>query len=315
MSFTIQRLDSPSSETVKAILDAMSERDEVYSHTDHQSEHALAHLPEQTRVFTAADSRGPIGLLVFCQGVFDPWGAPTDMLGTNPILPNGEIAEEVHSALLAEAKSWATETSTGGLEIFLPMGPANMQRDEALDGFYETLGFDRFYYTMTRDISSLSDVEHSDIPMKIVPASSISVDELYINFADSLAHGEIEFMSSMPDDDQREYFESLVEETISHKGSLALLGDVGVVGFTLVTTMPDAGAHLAWIGMLPNHRGKGLGQSLLYRTMTACQTTGARLLSLYTDSTVDAQSLYLNLAFEPAGALAYRWKSKKTSAI
>lgn len=308
MSLAIQRLDSPSIETIKALLDGLSERDETYSDSDNWSEQTLTHLPQPIQAFTAADSQGPAALLILCPGVFEAWGAPTDLLGANPILPDNAAADEIHSALLMEAKAWATRESITGLEVFLPMGPANMQRSKPLDSFYRTLGFDRFYYTMTRDISSLNGLDDGDMLMKIVPVSTISVDELYANFAASLAHGEIEFMSSMSDENRREYFESLAEETARHNGSLALLGDAGVIGFTLVTAMPGAGAHLAWIGVLPEHRSTGIGQHLLRKTLARCHAEGLAFMSLYTDTTVDAQSLYRNLGFTPAGALAYRWR-------
>lgn len=307
MPICVKRLDSPSSETLKPFLDGMQDRETVNAASDPWSTEALAELPKQLQAFAAYDSDDVVGLLLLCPGVFEPWGVPVDLLGANPILPIDQGAK-IHAALLVEAKTWALEENLSGLEIALPMGSANMQRDEHTDAFHEKLDFDRFYYTMTRELGSLDSCSEADFAIKTVPTATIPTDELTKNFAACVAHGEIEFMSKLSEDDRREYFDSLAEDTLNHQGSLALTEDDRLLGFTLAATTSETIAHLAWIGVLPDHRSKGLGRQLLCRVMETCRNDRINTMSLYTDTDVGAQTLYHGLGFVPAGALIYRWR-------
>ncbi|MFC2078953.1 GNAT family N-acetyltransferase [Candidatus Bipolaricaulota bacterium] len=307
MTIRIKRLSSPSIETLKPLLDEFRDREPAYAGSARWSDEALAELPEQIQAFAAYDSGGVVGVLLLGPGVFELWGARTDLLGANPLLP--ACAEgEIHTALLIEAKTWASSENLSGLEILLPMGPTNMHRDDRQDTFYEGLGFERFYYTMTRELDLLDCRFDIDSQTKFAPTESIPVDELFKNFAGCLAHGEIEFMTRMSRDDRREYFTSLAEETTNHQGSLALMRDDQLLGFALVAAESKTIAHLAWIGVLPEHRSKGLGRKLLCSVMDACRKQHIGSMSLYTDTDVGAQTLYHGLSFSPAGALTYRWR-------
>jgi len=307
MPICVKRFDSPSRETLKRFLDGMRDRETEYESSGQWSEEALEELPQQLQAFAAYDSDDAVGLLLLCPGVFEPWGVPADLLGANPILPINQGAE-IHAALLVEVKLWASEENLGGLEIALPMGSANMQRDEHTDAFHEKLDFDRFYYTMTRELDSLDSCSEADLAIKTVPTATIPTDELYENFAACVAHGEIEFMSKLSEHDRRKYFDSLAEDTLNHPGSLALTEGDRLIGFTLAATASETIAHLAWVGVLPDHRSKGLGRQLLCRVMEICRESRIVTMSLYTDTDVGAQTLYHDLGFVPAGALIYRWR-------
>jgi ribosomal protein S18 acetylase RimI-like enzyme len=308
MPIPVKRLASPSIENLATLLGELKTRKQEYAHGGEWTEEELAQLPEQIQAFGAYDSEGTLGLLLFCPGFLEPWGAPTDLLGANPILPPGQDAADIHTALLLEARAWAAEEDLTGLEILLPMGPANMHLDETQDAFYAGLGFERSYYTMTRELDALDPCSETGHTIEVVPAAAMAMSALYENYAACVAHGEIELVSRQSEGERREYFDSLTEETLGHPGSLALLEGDRLLGFTLAAGVSEAAAHLAWIGILPDHRGEGLGRHLLCNVMATCRERQIDTMSLYTDASVGAQTPYQALGFIPAGALTYRWR-------
>lgn len=308
MPICVKRLDSPTIGNLGTFLEGLRTRERVYENCREWTDGALESLPQQIQAFGAYDSEGALGLLLLCPGFLEPWGAPTDLLGANPIVPFDQDAARIHAVLLSEASVWATEEGLSGLEILLPMGSANMRLDRVQDSFYEGLGFERFYYTMTRELDSVESCQEVSHEFEVVPAAAITADELLGNYAACVAHDEIELVARQSEDERREYFDSLAEETLGHPGSLALIEDDRLLGFTLVAEVSDVAAHLAWIGILPDHRGRGLGGQLLCSAMETCREGQIDIISLYTDTSAGAQTLYHRLGFAPGGALTYRWR-------
>ena len=308
MPIRVSRLDLPSVEDVKGVLNDLKKRDRRYSCSEKWTDDALAGLPVNIRAIGAYDDDGAVALLLLVPGFLEPWGVLTDLLGANPIVPFDADAARIHAALLGEASRWIAEEDLSGLEILLPMGPANMQPDRRQDAFYEGLGFERFYYTMTRELDSMDDCPELAAELEVVPAPAIPVDELYDNYADCLAHGEIELVAKQSPAGRREYFDALAEDTLGHPGSLALCDGDRLLGFALAAAMSETAAHLAWIGILPDQRGQGLGRLLLCNVMETCKEQQIGRMSLYTDTSAGAQTLYHKLGFSPAGALTYRWR-------
>ena len=308
MPLQVKHLDSPTIGNLRTFLEGLRTGERVYEGHREWTDEALESLPQQIQAFGAYDSEGALGLLLLCPGFLEPWGAPTDLLGANPILALDQDAEEIYTALLLEARAWATKHDLSGLEILLPMGPANMLLDESRDAFYADLGFERFYYTMTRGLDSLDTCSEVGQQFEVVPAAAFSEDELYGNYAACVARGEIELVSRQSEDERLEYFHALAEDTLGHPGSLALLEDDRLLGFALAAVVMETAAHLAWIGILPDRRGQGLGRQLLCSVMEACREHQIAAMSLYTGTSVSAQTLYHRLGFAPAGTLTYRWR-------
>jgi ribosomal protein S18 acetylase RimI-like enzyme len=308
MPITVRRLDMPSLEELRSLLHALEARDDAITDCDRWTDETLAELPVAVRAVLASDETGPVALLFLVPGMLEPWGAPSDLLGGNPILPLDANAARTHAALLSEASAWIDEAGESGLEILLPMGPANMTRDDRQDAFFEGLGFRRFYYTMTRELGALPECPERASDVEIVPAAAFSPGELYANYAACTAAGEIELVSKQDPPEHREFFDSLADDTLGHCGSLALARGDRLVGFALVAPLSSKAAHLAWIGVLPDDRGQGFGRYLLCRVMQACRGSRVERLSLYTDTSVGAQTLYRDLGFSLAGTLTYRWR-------
>jgi len=308
MPIRVSRLDLPSVEEVKGVLDDLKKRDGRYCCSERWTDDALAELPVNIRAIGAHDDDGAVALLLLVPGFLEPWGVLTDLLGANPIVPFDEDAARIHAALLGEASGWIAQEELSGLEILLPMGPANMQPDRRQDAFYEGLGFKRFYYTMTRELDSMDDCPERGAEFEVVPAPAIRVDELYDNYVACTASGEIELVAKQSPTARREYFDSLAEDTLGHPGSVALLQGDQLLGFVLAAAMSETAAHLAWIGILPDQRGQGLGRLLLCHMMETCKERQIERMSLYTDTSAGAQTLYHRLGFTTAGALTYRWR-------
>jgi len=307
MPIHVRRIDNAGFDQVWQVLDDLKKREDVFLGQARWTIPAVAGLPDAVRALVAQDGAGAAALLLLVPGLLEPWGAPTDLLGGNPIVPMTEDAARIHAALLSEASAWVAEEGLSGLEVLLPMGPANMVRNEQLDAFHEGLGFARFYYTLTRTLDDV-DVDSGEDLMEIVPAAAFSTDELFANYVDCLAHGEIELVAQQSESERRDYFDELIEETLGHPGSLALVEDDELVGFSLVAPMSETAAHLAWIGIIPDRRGCGLGGRLLRDVLTTCKDHQIERISLYTDTAIGARTLYHRLGFEPAGTLTYRWQ-------
>jgi ribosomal protein S18 acetylase RimI-like enzyme len=308
MPIRVERVDDAGFERIHQILDELKTREDVFLGQDRWTPHAIAGLPDTVRALIAQEDGRTVALLLLIPGLVEPWAAPMDLLGGNPVVPMTKDAVRIHVALLSEASAWVVEEGLSGLEILLPMGPDNMHRDDRLDAFHERLGFARFYYTMTRDLDDIGDCPNDEQMPEIVPAAAFSTDELFVNYTDCLARGEIELIARQSETERREYFDDLVEETLGHPASLALIRDDELIGFTLVASISETAAHLAWIGVAPGHRGRGLGRRLLCDALATCKEHQIERMSLYTDTSVGAQTLYHRLGFEPAGTLTYRWR-------
>ena len=309
MPIHVKRLEEPVVESAAYALRGLTASGRTYPGAGSWTAEALADLPETVQAFVAADTDGFVGLLLLTPGFLEPWAAPTDLLGGNPIVPLDQDAAAIHTALLLEASAWIAEEDLSGMEVLLPMGAVNAQADPRVDAFHERLGFERYYYTMVTDLESLPECPRTDLDVDIVPAASIPEDDLFGNYAACVAQGEIELVARQPDDEKRAYFDSLAEETLAHPGSLALMFEDRLVGFGLIAATSDVTAHLAWIGILPEVRGRGLGTRLLCEVIEACHQAQTETITLYTDTSVGAQTLYHKLGFTPAGALTYRWRN------
>lgn len=302
------RLERPPAERLERALAELRDRSCDYPGQDRWTGDAIAALPARLRGIVAEENDRAVALLLLTPGFLEPWGTPTALLGGNPILPETDDAARLHAVLLSEASAWVAEEELSGFEVLLPMGEANMTRDDCLDVFHEGLGLERFYYTMTRALEVLPDCPEPDDRFEFVPAAAIPQDELFENYADCAARGEIELVAKQSSGERRDYFNSLLEDTLGHPGSEALLIGDRLVGFTLVASISETAAHLAWIGVAPDRQGEGLGRQLLCQAMARCRESRIERMSLYTDTTVAAQTLYGRLGFERAGTLTYRWR-------
>jgi len=308
MPTLVRRLEAPSIRALSDTLAELAANGRTYACPDEWTLDVLSALPDARQVFVAEDGDAPVGVLVLVPGFVEPWGAPSDILGGNPVLPMSDDAAAIHTALLLEATAWVEREGYAGMEILLPMGAANWKRNERLDSFLESLGFARSYVTMTRALDEVPECSAGGA-LEIAPAAAWTLDELYANYAACTAHGEIDLIAKQTPEERRAYFDSLVDETLAHSASLALCEDDRLIGFALVADWSETESHLAWIGILPTERGRGLGRSLLCDVMAACRERGGERMSLYTDVGLAAESLYANLGFQPAGALTYRWSS------
>lgn len=308
MPLRVVRLESPAGDTLDGVLSRLAANGRVYAGSHEWTPAALDALPAERQAFVASDGEQPVGLLVLGPGFLETWGASTELLGGNPIVPLDGEAAAIHTALLLEASAWIERQGLTGLEVLLSMGQANLARDERLDDFHERLGFRRSYVTMTRGLKRLPSPAQERDDLEIAPVAATSPVELYRNYADSTARGEIELLARQTPDEHRGYFDELVDETLGHPASLAAFSGDRLIGFTLVADWDEAASHLAWIGVLPEERGRGIGRRLLLETMTACRERGSERMSLYTDVGLSAESLYDALGFKAAGALSYRWR-------
>ena len=311
MPIRINRLEEPSAEALRECLERLATNGRPYVSSAGWTLEALASLPERRQAFVAENEAGPLGLLVLTPGFLETWGAPTDLLGGNPILPADEQAAAIHTALLLEATAWAEREGESGLEVLLPMGPANWKCDERVDAFFEQLGLAPFYFAMTRDLDLLP--ESGGGELELAPAAAETVGALYDNYSACVAHGEIELVAKQTSDERRAYFDSLLDETLGHPGSLALYEGDRLLGFALAAAWSETAAHLAWIGVLPGDRSRGHGRRLLCDVMAACREQGIERMSLYTDVSVAAVTIYERLGFQRAGTLTYRWRAPQGS--
>ena len=308
MPITVTHMEDASVECLAGFLEQLRANQWTYASEGHWSQATLNSLGEPRHVFTASLEGRPLGLLILTGGFLETWGVRLELLGGNPVLPVDDRTPAAHTALLSEATAWIASQGESGMEIMLPMGPDNMQKDEPLDRFFGSIGFRRSYVTMTRDLVSF-DPSQSAYGHEIAPAAIASPDELFANYAACLSHNEIELIARQSNAEQRAYFDVMLEETLGHPASLALFDKDQLIGFTLVTDLSEHATHLAWIGILPEFRGNQHGRTLLCETMSTCRSGGSDRMSLYTDVGIDASSMYEQLGFEAAGALTYRWRS------
>lgn len=142
-----------------------------------------------------------------------------------------------------------------------------------------------------------------------MPLVDADEDALYDCYSRAFLESGVRSYHAMTEKERRAEFEHYFREgTVNEKASLVVVRSDEIVGFSLVHSRPME-AHLADIGIVPEHRGRGLGRRMLmYSLMKAARDYDTVTLAVDVDNT-SAYDLYSDFGFDVEyRIITHAWK-------
>lgn len=143
------------------------------------------------------------------------------------------------------------------------------------------------------------------------PLVEVNADKLYDCYRRAFQESDVSYYHDLTEDERRAEFEFyfMRKEGLHRKASVVVVMDDENVGFSLIHSRP-AEAHLADLGIVPAHRGRGLGRRMLsYSLHEAAQEYDTITLAVDVKNTM-AYNLYRDLGFNVEYRLiTHAWSS------
>lgn len=130
------------------------------------------------------------------------------------------------------------------------------------------------------------------------PLNDADYEALYNCYNLVFNESQVRIYHDMTEKERRSDFEHYFgSQQRNEKASIIVMKDSEIIGFSLVHSRPRE-AHIADIGIIPAHRGVGLGKTMLKHVlMKAAQDFDSVTLAVDVENT-SAFELYINLGFE-----------------
>jgi ribosomal protein S18 acetylase RimI-like enzyme len=246
----------------------------------------------------------------------NPWA-----LNGHPFVSQEENRKEVAFRLMEQTIAYAKRRGLTRVEL-------SFRREEAEaaevfrkhDELYRSLGMQLMAENaVMRRALRESDFDDDRISSdyEIKSLKETDKDELYSCYHRTFSTGQDHFFFSQTNIERRAFFNQIFDlsEPFNEQTSLVLIKDLHIAGFSLVRpTHGEGNCHLWMFGVDPDHRGKGLGKSLLRLIMERSAHEGFRTMSLACElGNAAACKLYRGQGFkEELVKVEYVWKTSET---
>ena len=222
---------------------------------------------------------------------------------------------EIATGLISRCVEFVRTRGQTRLEVcFDRISEATMPQYKQYKAWFETEGVykvdDNVY--MRRSLDAREFTEHDLVlpPSYIYkPLVDVDVEALYSCYNRTFLESNIRVYHDMTEEERRADFEYYFESRdINEKASLVVVKDCEIVGFSLVHSRSKE-AHLADIGIVQAHRGKGLGRRVLKQCLIkAAQDYDLMTLAVDVENTA-AYDLYIDFSFEVEyRIITHAWK-------
>jgi len=242
------------------------------------------------------------------------WGEIGVSLPWQPIVHPETDQESVAIALIEHAKLLLESHSLTRLEIWMEL---KSELDKAMSSiyvpWYEKSGFNlkAKEYFMDVQFAKLNELNYS-LPngIEVVSMADVSNDELMDIVLETFRRGSDKWVISMTESQQVGSAEAWLkrDKTFDSDASIVFMDEGKVVGYN-VMRLEDNSVEVGPIGVLPSHRGKGLGRALLLESVRRLRSKEPESvwLTVSTDN-APAFKLYSSLGFENKyQILIYTW--------
>jgi ribosomal protein S18 acetylase RimI-like enzyme len=230
-----------------------------------------------------------------------------------------ELEDGIATGLIRRSIEYVRERGQTRLEAcFDRISGATMPHYERYRAWFEAEGMhmvdDSAY--MRRSLDSGEFAEH-DIALppgyRYMPLADADEESLYGCYSRAYDESGVRSFHDMTDEERRADFEHYFGgETRDEGASLVVVRDGEIVGFSLVHSRPGE-AHLGEVGIVPAHRGRGLGRRMVscslrraardHDTVTlAVDVDNASAYELYRDLGFEVEYRIITLAWRPSGA-------------
>jgi ribosomal protein S18 acetylase RimI-like enzyme len=217
--------------------------------------------------------------------------------------------------LIRRCKEYVVERGQTRLEAcFDRVSDATMPLYERYRAWFEAEGLVRVDENayMRRGLTPKEFTEH-DVVLPpgywYVPMVDADEEALYDCYSQAFAESGVRSYHNMTEEERRAEYEYYFREAaVNEKASLVVLRGDEIVGFSLVHSRQKE-AHLADIGIVPAHRGRGLGRRMLMHSlMNAAGEYDNVTLAVDVDNT-SAYDLYSDLGFDVVyRIITHAWK-------
>ena len=238
-------------------------------------------------------------------GVARPW---------QPII-HPEVDQDTVATSLIEYSKYLIETqSKTKLEIWMEITNKQVEDIQPIyERWYQQCGFvlNSKEYFMDTQFTSLRDLDYS-IPdeIEIASMSEISNDEIRDVVYETFRTSSDKWVMSMTQAQLESSVESWLkrDETFNVDASIVFTDEDNIIGYNVIR-LEDNSIEVGPIGVLPTHRGKGLGRTLLLESINRITPKNQQTvwLTVSTGNT-PAYKLYSNLGFiNRYEILIYSW--------
>jgi ribosomal protein S18 acetylase RimI-like enzyme len=238
-------------------------------------------------------------------GVVRPW---------QPIIHPEVDQDTVAKALIEHSKKLIETHSKTKLEIWMEITNEQAEKIQPIyERWYQQCGFvlNSKEYFMDTQFSNLRDLEYS-IPedIEIASMSEIPNDELQDIVYETFRTSSDKWVMSMTQAQLKSSVESWLkrDETFNVDASIVFIDEGTIIGYN-VMRLEDGSIEVGPIGVLPAHRGRGLGHALLLESINRISSNNQQTvwLTVSTGNT-PAYKLYSNLGFiNRYEILIYSW--------
>lgn len=215
-----------------------------------------------------------------------------------------EQEDGIATGLIRRCVEYAGERGQTRLEAcFDRVRDATMPQYERYRAWFEAEGVrkvdDNAYMRRSLDPGEFAEHDVVQPPgYDYMPLADADEEALYCCYNRAFTESSVRAYHDMTEEERRADFEHYFGGgTRNEEASLVVVRDDEIVGFSLVHSRPGE-AHLADIGIVPAHRGKGLGRGMVkYSLMKAARDHDTVTLAVDVDN-ASAFNMYRSLGFE-----------------
>jgi ribosomal protein S18 acetylase RimI-like enzyme len=242
------------------------------------------------------------------------WGEMSIARPWQPIVHPEADQETVAIALINQAKILVESHSKSRLEVWMEL---RSEKDEEMSSvyipWYEKCGYELTAeeYFMDTNYSKLRALEAS-IPngIEVVAMSELSYEKLKNAVLSTFRNGADKWFETMTQSQQESSADAWLktDETLDDNASIVFMEDGNIIGYNIMKIVEDQ-VEVGPIGVLPSHRKRGFGHSLLLTSVRRLESKRPKRvwLTVSTDN-APAYDLYSSLGFvNQYRILIYTW--------
>ncbi len=221
----------------------------------------------------------------------------------HPYVTPNEHADEIARLLIEKAKEHIVEIGKERLEIEFTNAASHPELLKRCASWYDDASF-RWAAEEIGMHTNLESLELEKVPLPtnylLVPIGELGNEVIRKPFFDSFTQSHDDLFLSMTDKQQIVAFDYWFNRTrpMVDQASYAVLFEDRCVGFTIARVEKDD-AYIGPIGVIPSHRGKGIGNSLLSNSLYEMKRQGIQIVTLDVSSSNEpALKLYRTFGFE-----------------
>ena len=265
-----------------------------------------------------------VALVAFEEGQIVGWMGierVTDTMGEvgrwQPFVISRTNKQKIARLLISNLIAYAKSNGLTRIEVaFGDISEDNLYTFKTRSSWYEAEDWNKLEDTNFMVSSPIDDRPREiNLPdgFEYRPLLEFDNDAIFECYHEAFTTGEARWIYDLTDVQRRQEFEKNFDRShqINEDASFAILSDGTIVGFILIVSRSDEEEHLESIGIHPKFRGKGLGKTLLGKSIEVLRSQEAQNFTLGVDPVnTPAVRLYEQFGFDTASrTVRFSWKT------